>query len=106
MSTCKKCGGPVDWNQKNGRWHCYNAGTAIEHWDTCSDRRFAAIKASGKFFEEGATKGYRTMLKKSGVQYTQQSSGVIKAKRAIVPCNDCVLPWEVCDFGCPNEFSK
>lgn len=108
MSKCKKCGATVTWVQKqsDGSWQCYNAGTMTAHWDLCSERRFAAIKKTGEFFDHGETKGYRTDLKKSGVQYTQQSSGLIRSKHKIVPCNECVPAWEECPFECANALPK
>jgi hypothetical protein len=85
-------------------WQCFNAGTTTTHWDQCSQRRFAKIKATGEYFETDASKGYLTDLKPSGIQFTFQSSGVKRGKHPIKECGQCVPPWLECPNQCPNAL--
>lgn len=103
MSPCKQCDAPIQWVQIDGRWHCHNPDGS-DHWDRCSQLRFERIKRTGEYFEtKKGDKGYRTPLKRSGVQYVQQTSGMIKGKRskALGQCRQCVPAWETCPNQCP-----
>lgn len=103
MSLCKECGSEVEWREENKGLQCFNAGTDVSHWDKCSQLKFERIKRTGEFFKETRAEGYITEFKRSGVQYTMQSSGVRRGKHAISKeCGDCVPPWEVCSKPCPN----
>lgn len=102
--NCGKCGLPVQWVQIDGRWFCHNAGTDTDHWDVCSQRRYAAIVKTGEFFETAQDAGYLTELKPSGVQYTMHASKVIVGKnyKSVPPCPNGCTPWEEC-FTCMTK---
>ena len=95
MSTCKSCGLTIKWLKLSGKWFCHNPDGS-DHWDLCSKMRFERIKATGKRFDSETESGYLTDLKHSGVQFTMQTSGVIRGENYVPNECDCV-PWEVCD---------
>jgi hypothetical protein len=107
MIACKQCGAPVAWKQIDGRWHCHNQDGS-DHWDRCSQLRFERIKREGEYFAlKNGDKGYWTHLKNSGVQFVQQTSGLVRSSAGpIVECRQCVPPWEVCPNQCPNAIKE
>lgn len=103
MSTCKQCGAPVLWVKEGSKKLCHNPDGS-DHWDLCSKLRFERIKRTGEYFQtKNGDKGYLTPLKRSGVQYVQQTSGWRKGKEysKAAGCKHCVPAWEVCTNQCP-----
>jgi ribosomal protein S27AE len=92
--VCKQCGGPVIWEQQDGRWRCYNPDYT-EHWDTCSRNRWNRVAREGKRFERKQATGYVHQKKE---KYERISSGIKHGDRYQPrPCPHDVPPWEDCD---------
>lgn len=109
MTLCKQCGLEIRWiwtwePGKRRTIQCFDLDGKI-HWDKCSATRFARIQRTGEKFDEGHTKGYYTPLKKSGVQYTQQTSGSIRGRNyhPSGACKQCCPPWGLCET-CPDKL--
>jgi len=105
MTICKTCGSPVTWTKSGDRWLCLNPDGA-DHWDLCSQLTMARIKATGEHFSTEREEGYRTTLKKSGVQLVRLSAKSRGPKINNAGCHSCVPPWETCPNGCPAEFKE
>ena len=107
MSLCKECGLEVNWTKSGRKWSCANPDGS-DHWDLCSQTKFARIKRTGEYFERGKTKGYLTEFKPSGVQLVQESSGRIKGAlyQPTGDCAECCAPWEICSRPCPDELRQ
>jgi hypothetical protein len=104
MTICKTCGGNVTWVMSDGRWSCFNHGTVVDHWDTCSKRKWEQVKATGIRFDEKMASGYTASV--HGTKYERKSSGVIRGKnyKPTGFCLGCVPPWEACPIGCPDAL--
>ena len=64
ITSCKEgCGLQVEWRLKGNdgkkpRWQCFNAGTDIAHWDSCSAARTKRVMAEGTPFKDANGEGY------------------------------------------------
>lgn len=110
MSICKSCGGNIKWTKLEGRWRCFNAGTEVDHWDACSKRRWAQVKATGERFENQVPKsdkqtrsGYAKSI--HGTKFDRIAAKSIKGihYKPSGQCRQCVPPWSVCQT-CPDAF--
>ena len=73
MTRCKSCGGGIDFNLVNGRWHPVQPETGKPHWPRCKAR----------------TKKLRKPEISEGVPIT--------GERYRPSCGQCSIPpWEVC----------
>lgn len=100
MSACRKCGDDINWVQQDGRWRCYNAGTEIDHWDSCSRRRWEQTVATGERFVEKHRSGYRKSV--HGTKIDRMTSGVIRGEnyKPVTHQPGCTAaPWEDCNCG-------
>lgn len=113
-SVCKVCGGWVEWKKEpgTGKWQCHNEGTDADHWDMCSQRRMAAIKRTGVPFKgkrgDEQIEGYHTPLKRSGEQLIRTAHKPVRGRlyKPSGECAECVAPWEVCTWPCPDAINK
>lgn len=109
MTPCKSCGAPVSWKKIEGRWFCLNAD-GEDHWDLCSKRKWAQVKATGTRFENVVVQGGKKII--SG--YADSIHGT---KLDHIECLemagasyrpdgcDCGLPpWEICRENCPHAI--
>lgn len=100
MSACKECGLSVTWRKDGKTMQCFDPDGSV-HWDLCSKTRFDKIRATGKFFETEPEAGYKTKLKKSGVQFTRLSATeVIGPKYKPFDHLAGCIPWDKCK--CPK----
>ena len=110
MANCKKCGGNVTWKKIGNRWVCHNAGTKTDHWDSCSKRRTERIMATGLPFTKETGReyieGFKTDLKPSGEMLMLCAHVAIRGKhyRPSGDCAQCVPPWEICGWPCPDAI--
>lgn len=102
MSTCKQCLLQVIWEVVDSKWQCFNPDGSV-HWNLCSKHKFARIKTTGQLVMYDKDIAYLTNLKKSGIQYVEQHSGIVRGSNynPSGECMDCVPPWEVC-AACPD----
>lgn len=99
-TICKECGLQVQWVKSGDVWQCLNTDDRSDHWDRCSQAKFARIKATGQYFETTLEAGYITPLKKSGVQMVRQTSGIKIGAKFVEPKCDCI-PWIGCEICQP-----
>ena len=101
MAKCKKCGLEIDWKKSGGRWCCFNSGTEVEHWDACKTAEWKKVAALGVRFEAEKGSGY---LLDGRRHYDIQTSGWHTGSlyKPSGDCTECCLPWEVCDWPCPD----
>lgn len=101
---CTKCGASVNWKKVGQRWQCFDPDGAV-HWDNCSKRRWAQVKATGKRFETTHESGYENSI--HGTRFDHiLARYVTKPDVPIVDCPNCVPPWEVCPNKCPNALPR
>ena len=74
MAVCKRCGGSVDWLKVDGKLTCHDAGTDVDHWDTCKKLEWEQVEKTGSWFESEKEGGYVT---KFGIRLAWQSFGVV-----------------------------
>jgi hypothetical protein len=102
LRPCRECGASVIWRRSGGRWQCFNADGATIHWDSCSQRRWTQVKATGTRFETETEAGYANSI--HGTKFDLLIAD--GPKREIPTCANCVPPWEVCPNRCPIEFAN
>lgn len=99
---CGQCGLEIKWKRINGRWHCHNPD-GTDHWDLCSQTRFARIKSEGSPYNEKDKHGryeigYRH--KEYGRKAVERGGTIITGKKykPVKHRDGCrVTPWEHCD---------
>lgn len=109
MGICKSCGGNVDWKKDSGRWQCFNAGTEVDHWDSCSARRWKQTVATGTRFENERQRngdmfsGYEKSI--HGTRLDHIEKPMIFGKKYKPDGCDCGLPpWELCRSDCAHAL--
>ena len=112
MNTCEQCGAGVVWVRDiYGRWQCFNAGTDIDHWDSCSKRRWEQTVATGTPFENEKSvdangkpievSGYANSVHGTKLRQIDFHKAKAKGFHPFQHQPGCeALPWETCD--CPG----
>ena len=97
---CKKCKTPITWVYFGNRWHCYNAGTEDDHWDTCSTVTTKIVQQNGvKKIKSDGSWGYVYLGK---FHKMQSGETKMKAGKFYKPdkCTCGLPPWELCKPDC------
>jgi hypothetical protein len=108
VTACKSCGAAVTWKKIEGRWFCLNAD-GQDHWDACSKRKWAQVKATGVRFENLTNaKGQRISGYADSVHGTKldhvEGRQIIGANYTPDGCDCGLPPWELCSQNCRHAI--
>jgi hypothetical protein len=96
MATCKKCGLPIIWAQEGGRWTPSDPDGG-EHWGTCKQQSFEAMKVTGVKFSNRQGSGIRFGGKDHCLARTGTTTPRTDFRLVDCGCNATIPPWIDCE---------